>query len=448
MLMLLYSAALSLGLFLASPWWLFRMLTTQRYREGLPQRLGRVPQLLLKDIGGRQIIWLHAVSVGEVLASSRLVTELEAALGEDWRVVISTTTRTGQTLARERFGADRVFYFPLDFAFAVRAYLRVLKPAALVLAESELWPRVLHECQRAGVPVVVVNARMSDRSYVRAMRVRSLWGNMLRKVTLWLAQSEEDARRLVSVGAREGSVRVSGNLKYDVRAPKQSAIAELIRKAAVRASIVVAGSTVASNEAGVESEEAKVIEGWQKGALPHAAMLVLAPRHPERFEEVWKLAKSFPAIRATDLLRGSTAANAVADTYSNGQSFDIADIILLDTIGDLASVYGIADVAFLGGSLLPRGGHNPLEPAQFGVPIIMGRSFENFRDIVADLQQAEGIRIVQNELELAEAFEHLLTDKQAARTMGENGRTVFHQRQGATARAVEAIVTLVRGDAA
>ena len=448
MLMLLYSAALTLGLLLSSPWWLFRMFTTERYREGFTQRLGWVPQALREAVQGKRVIWLHAVSVGEVLAASRLVTELETALGEDWRVVISTTTRTGQALARERFGADRIFYFPLDFAFAVRSYLRALKPAALVLMESELWPRILHECQRASVPVIVVNARVSDRSFARGMHVRSIWRLMLRKVTLWLAQGEEDARRLIAMGAREASVKNGGNLKYDIRAPKISRVAELIRQAASNRPIVVAGSTVASMEARIESEEAHVIEGWQKGALPLDALLVLAPRHPERFEEVWKVVNNFPSLRAKELLAGRRANNATSVTYPDGDSFDGADIILLDTIGDLAAVYGIADIAFVGGSLLPRGGHNPLEPAQFGLPIVMGDSFENFRNIVSDLQRANAIRIVKDEVELADAFEHLLTDKQAARTMGENGRTVFLQRQGATARAVEAIVRLVRGEAA
>ncbi len=171
-----YSAALGLGLLVSSPWWLARMATTQRYREGLRERLGQVPRRLRAAVAGRRVVWVHAVSVGEVLAVSRLVHELETSLNENssegtqsspWLVVLSTTTRTGQALARERFGAERVFYFPLDFAWAVRAYLRVLRPELLVLAESELWPRMLHECARAGVPVAVVNARVSDRSFRR-----------------------------------------------------------------------------------------------------------------------------------------------------------------------------------------------------------------------------------------------------------------------------------------
>ena len=183
-----------------------------------------------KRLQGKRVIWLHAVSVGEVLAASRLIVELETALGEGWRVVISTTTRTGQALARERFGADRVFYFPLDFAFAVRAYMRALKPAALVLMESELWPRVLHECKRAHIPIVVVNARVSDRSFARATRVRGIWGRMLRKVTLWLAQSEEDARRLCAMGAVEGATCKSAAISSTMRSHRSvNAVARQIK---------------------------------------------------------------------------------------------------------------------------------------------------------------------------------------------------------------------------
>jgi 3-deoxy-D-manno-octulosonic-acid transferase len=449
-MMLVYSVLLAVGLAVSSPWWLARMLTTERYREGLSERLGGVPQRLreaMRGFGGR-VVWVHAVSVGEVLAAARLVGELEAALGaggEAWRVVVSTTTRTAQALARERFGDSQVFYFPLDFAWAVRRYLRMLRPAALVLMESELWPRMLWECERAGVPVVVVNARVSDRSFARAMRVRAVWRRVLRRVSVWLVQSEEDARRLVAMGARAEVVRAIGNLKYDVRAPTESRVAELIKETAKGRPVIVAGSTVASTTPGVDSEEAQVVHGWMKGALTSNALLVLAPRHPERFDEIWKIAFDFPALRATDLLAGKRGENAVQKQYPDGASLDGADIILLDTIGDLAAVYGIADVAYVGGSMMERGGHNPLEPAQFGVPVLMGTSFENFRDIVMKMQAADGIRIVQDEVELDSAFEELLTDREAARAMGERGRRVFEEQQGATRRAVEAVVAVIHG---
>ena len=443
--MLGYSLALTLGLVLAAPWWLLRMATTQRYREGLRQRLGAVPAAVREVVRGKRVAWVHAVSVGEVLAASRLVGELEAALGVGWVVMVSTTTRTGQALARERFGAERVFYMPLDFAGTVRAYMRVLRPAALVLMESELWPRMLHECERAGVPVAVVNARVSDRSFGRAMKVRGVWAQVLRKPSLWLAQSEEDARRLVAMGARAEAVKVGGNLKYDVRAPKVSRVAELIKEAAAGRPIVVAGSTVASTERSVASEEAQVVEGWMRGALPLNALLVLAPRHPERFDEVREIAFDFPALKATDMLAGHKPENAVQRKYPDGDSLQTMDIVLLDTIGDLAAVYGVADVAYVGGSMMERGGHNPLEPALYGVHDVMGKSYENFREIVCKMIDADGILIVKDELELEIAFEELLTDREAAKAMGERGRRVFEEQQGATGRSVAAIVAMIAG---
>ncbi|MEO6923471.1 MAG: glycosyltransferase N-terminal domain-containing protein, partial [Bryocella sp.] len=283
---------MTLGLLLASPWWLLRMLTTERYREGLAQRLGAVPQTLRNYTAGHRVIWLHAVSVGEVLAASRLITELEAALGETYRIVISTTTKTGQHLARERFGAERVFYMPLDFAFATRRYLRALNPSAVILTESELWPRLLHECNTRSIPVAVINARVSDRSFARAMKFRTIWQRILRKPTLFLAQSEQDAQRLTTLLNTTPQLRhpersaaqskdlphllpdqpvstftttnsapqilVTGNLKYDIRAPKQNRAAQLITELAQGRPIVVAGSTVASTDPKVETEEAQV----------------------------------------------------------------------------------------------------------------------------------------------------------------------------------------------
>jgi len=383
----------------------------------------------VKDaVRGKRVIWVHAVSVGEVLASTRLIAELEAALGAEWVVVVSTTTKTGQALAKERFGAGRVFYMPLDFAFAVKPVMQALKPAALVLIESEMWPRILHEFRRAGAPVIVVNARVSDRSFGRSMKVRWLWSRVLRRSTLWLAQSEEDARRLVEMGASASAVRVGGNLKYDVRAAKVSAVAERIKEAAAGRPIVVVGSTVAPLNEKSFSEEELVIKAWEGRAREEfGALLVIAPRHPERFAEVEAAVREFNFAKASDW----------------GSAKGRLDVVLLDTIGDLAAVYGVADVAFVGGSLIKRGGHNPLEPAQFGVPVVMGPSFENFRDMVTKMQEAKGICLVKGVDQLEEVMVGMLRDPEAARAMGERGRQVFEEQQGATARAVEAIVGMV-----
>ena len=401
------------------------------------------PKLSRAASRGRRVVWLHAVSVGEVLAATRFVAELEIALSEGWTVVVSTTTRTGQELAKQRFGAERVFYMPLDFAFAVRAYLRVLQPAALLLMESELWPRLLRECRQFGTPVAVVNARVSDRSFTRAMKVRAVWCRVLRIPALWLAQSEEDARRLVAMGAREEAVRVGGNLKYDVRAPQQSRVAKLIKEVAAGRPIVVAGSTVASPGRAAETEEAHVVKAWRKRALSLGALLVLAPRHPERFEQAWRIVCDFASLKATDLLAGRRP-SVVAMNGNNEEMPAMTEVVLLDTIGDLAAVYGIADVAFVGGSMVTAGGHNPLEPAQFSVPVIMGESFENFRDVVGKMKQADAIRVVRNGEELEQSIVELLTNRPGARAMGERGRQVFEAQQGATARAVQAVLTMMQ----
>jgi 3-deoxy-D-manno-octulosonic-acid transferase len=422
-----------------------------RYRDGMGQRLGRVPAELRAAAAGQKVVWVHAVSVGEVLAATRLVGELEEALGVGWVVVVSTTTSTGQALAKERFGAgsaggdsERVFYYPLDFAWAVRSYLRALQPKLLVLMESELWPRMLVECGRLGVPVAVVNARVSDRSYARGSRARVVWGRVLRRVDLFLAQSEEDARRLVAMGARVDAVRAIGNLKYDVRAAKASRVAELIKEAAAGRPIVVAGSTADRLNYKKLSEDEMAILAWEGRVRREiGALLVMAPRHPERFGEVEATVMEFCYVKASDWRDRNEVNPPFAKSAKDGAPCRL-EIVLLDTIGDLAAVYGVADVAFVGGSLVERGGHNPLEPAQFGVPVVMGTSYENFRDVVGRMQAEDGIRIVQDKAELETALVELLTDREAARAMGERGRRVFEQQQGATGRAVAALVGMVQ----
>jgi 3-deoxy-D-manno-octulosonic-acid transferase len=427
--MMVYSSLLLAVLVLGAPYWLVRMATSGRYRAGLGRRLGMVPPRLRAVVRRREVVWVHAVSVGEVMAATRLVADLSAVLGDQWVVVVSTTTATGQTLARERLGTARVFFYPLDIAWAVRAYLKALRPRMLVLMESELWPRMLVECERSGVPVVVVNSRVSDRSFARGVKLRPIWGRMLQRVSLFLAQSEEDARRLVAMGANEGRVKVGGNLKYDVRLPKQSRVAEWIREAIGDRPVVVAGSTV---EAKQNWEESPLLHAWDEvvRTIPEA-VLVIAPRHPERFDLVYSIAEEHGTVRATELL-----ARTASPVKQGGN-------ILLDTIGDLAAVYGLADVAFVGGSLVAKGGHNPLEPAQFGVPVVMGPSYENFRDVVERMRAADGIRIVKDVDELAKMLIELLKDRERAAAIGKRGRAVFEAQAGATARTVAALRELL-----
>ena len=432
MILFFYNLALLTALAAGSPWWLWRTATTEKYREGLWQRLGRVPAWLKSEARQRPVIWLHAVSVGEVLAVSRLMGELDRKF-PDFELLVSTTTRTGQALARERFGENRVFYCPLDLPWSVRAYLTALRPRMLILAETEFWPNLLNGCFRRQIPVAVVNARISDHSWPRYRMLRRLWEPLLAQVSRVLAQSETDAERLKAIGCRPDRVTVSGNLKFDVRAVQEAGATKLLRSWAHGLRFVVAGSTL-------EGEEAALLEAWPKllEGDPQVAM-VLAPRHPERFGAVAALLESSgnPWVR-----RSGWNAGSAPGMLNSRRIFNPGEIVLLDTIGELASVYSLAAVAFVGGSLVPSGGHNPLEPAQFGVPIVMGPYYANFRAITEDLRAHDSIRIAPKQ-DLAWALADLLQNPAAAAAMGHRARQVFEEQAGATERTVRALEILL-----
>lgn len=428
MILAVYSILLGLVLVVGAPWWLARMATSGRYRAGLTQRLGLIPRGIAARVRGRKIIWLHAVSVGEVLAATELTRQLRAAL-PDWEIAVSTTTETGQKLARERFAESAVFYLPLDFTWIVRRYLNLLKPKLLVLMESELWPNLMNECVRSGVPVAVVNAKISDRSLPRYMRLRRVWKPLLGKVSLFLAQSEENGRRLVAIGVPAERVQSPGNLKYDVKAPGTSGMTALLRERLAKdAKVLVAGSTL-------EGEEAMLLEAWPSvlQAEPGAVM-VLAPRHTPRFQAVADLVRE----------RGFALARA-SELRSQPQAIAAGTVVLLDTIGDLASVYSLAAAAFVGGSLVSWGGHNPLEPARFSVPVAMGPWVQNFREIVDAMRAADAIRIVEEPALAATLTEMLRGDTVQ---MGVRGREVFEAQAGATERVTRALVSLLGRSAA
>jgi 3-deoxy-D-manno-octulosonic-acid transferase len=425
MILLFYNFALFSVLVALLPWWLWQIAATEKYREGIAARLGRVPPWLKGQVAERPVLWLHAVSVGEVLAVSRLVGELDRAF-PGFQVLISTTTRTGQVLARERFGVNRVFYCPLDVPWAVKAYLRVLQPRMLVLAETEFWPNLLNTCFRRQIPVAVVNARISDRSWPRYRQMRWFWQPLLSRLNTVLAQTETDAERLRAIGCDAGRVSVSGNLKFDVRAAQQAEATRLLKTLAPTQRFVVAGSTL-------DGEEAALLEAW-----PHLLaadtnlVLVLAPRHPERMAAV------------AGLLRASQV-HWVRRSQWNAETesvFSAGSIVLLDTIGELASVYSLAAAAFVGGSLFPTGGHNPLEPAQFGVPIVMGAHYANFRAITDDLRSHDALRIATKD-ELAQTLIDLLRDRDGAAAMGRRAREVFEAQAGATETTVRALEALL-----
>lgn len=419
----LYSAALLLALLVTLPYWLVKMLTAGKYRTGLAERLGRVPERILRR-PPEGCIWVHAVSVGEVLAVGKLVEELSARHPER-RLLISTTTLAGQKLARERYGEENVFFFPLDLSFSVSNYVKALRPSLVVLAETEFWPNFLRLAHSGGARIAVVNARISDRSFPRYLRLRSIWKRVLRHVEVFLSQSELDAQRLIEIGAPAERVRVSGNLKFDVAAPAAKPVAEMLRAAFARsgvAEVVVAGSTV-------EGEEPVLIDAFRSLLRSHPdTALVLAPRHPERFESV------------ATLLLGSLS--FIRRSRMTGQESCAGAVVLLDTIGELASVYSLGSVAFVGGSLVPRGGHNILEPAQHGVAIVVGPHTENFRDIVNIFSRAGALSVVQPEY-LGSELLRLLDDPESRRALGQRAAEVFRSQSGATARTMAALEPLL-----
>jgi len=423
----LYSALLALLLVITLPYWLLQMLRHGKYRAGLRQRFGALPPHLLNR-GKERTIWVHAVSVGEVVASCGVV----EALGHEFpshRVLISTTTSTGQKLAAKTFGAENVFYFPLDFAITVRPYLETLRPELCVIAETEFWPNFLRLAKRSGTRVVVINCRISDRSLPGYKRLRFWLRKVLANVDLFLAQTEEDRARLIAIGATEKKVTVGGNLKFDVAPPRSPAIVASLRGAleqSLAEPILVCGSTL-------EGEEGALLSAFHNILATHPkAIMILAPRHPERFAEVATLVEQLGfRMWRRSLWSGEALAGGV---------------FLVDSIGELAALYSLATVAFVGGSLVPRGGHNILEPALYGVPIVTGNHYENFRDIVNFFLSRNAVRVV-GLAELPLVLIELIDNSEERARLGRNAVAALESQRGATARTVRALAELMKNPA-
>jgi len=423
----LYSALLAFFLILTLPYWLLQMLRHGKYRAGLRQRFGAVPPALAAR-REKATIWVHAVSVGEVVASSAVVKALQQRFPSH-RVLVSTTTSTGQKLAAQRFGAESVFYFPLDFAFAVRPYLDALRPELVVVAETEFWPNVLRLAKRSGARIAVINCRISDRSLPGYRRFR-VWLPKLLETTLacvdvFLAQTKEDRQRLIEIGAPESKIMVTGNLKFDVAPPPPPAIAASLREGFLHSGagpILVCGSTL-------EDEEGILLSAFRNILANHPkAVMLLAPRHPERFAEVGELV-------------GQLGFRMWRRSLWSGEPL-VGGVLLVDSIGELAALYSLATIAFVGGSLVPRGGHNILEPALYGVPIVTGNHYENFRDVVNFFASRNAVRIV-GLAELPLVFMELIENGDARTTLGRNALAALESQRGATDRTVAALIELM-----
>ncbi len=404
----------------ASPVLLYRRWVYGKYRDGWSEKLwGRLPE---RD-GSRPCLWLHAVSVGEVLQLRPLM-NLLTARRPGWDFVITTTTRTGLDVAKKEFAQHTVCYCPLDFSWAVRRAIARLKPSAIVLVELELWPNLVLTANRLGVPLALINGRVSEKSFRGYRRIRSLIARLLSGFELLAVQNEEYADRLRTLGAPSERLHLTGSIKFDgVKSDRSNAkTAELRQFFGLRSDerVFIAGSTQAP-------EESFALDTWQtlRQEFPHLR-LILVPRHKERFDEVAALVTS----------RGLTLQRRSNDVRGDG------DVLLLDTLGELGACWGLAEIAFVGGSLTQRGGQNMLEPAAFGAAVLFGPNTGNFRDLVEQLLARDAARVVRSADELTATVRTLLRDSATARDLGSRARDFVATQQGAAARTVDLLLRL------
>jgi len=417
----------------ASPILLWRMIVRGKYRSGWVEKcLGRVPP----RAGDRPCLWFHAVSVGEVLQLRPVLDGLRERV-PDVELVISTTTPTGRAVAESKFPHDRVCYFPLDFSWAAREALRRLRPTAVVLVELELWPNFILIAHRAGIPLALINGRVSEHSYRGYTRIRFLMARLLGCFEALAAQNETYAARLAALGAPEGRLHVTGSIKFDRVATDRHNLrtAELRCFFGIRESepVFIAGSTQ-------EPEEAIALDAYGELRKKYPELrLILVPRHKERFEEVARLVES----RRLPLIRRSRPDSA-APTHpaSAPGAVEGRPVLLLDTLGELAACWGLADVAFVGGSLTNRGGQNMIEPAGYGAALLFGPNTHNFRDVVELLLAENAATVVYNDAEVVSTVARFLENPAQARAQGTRAQKLVLDQQGATALTVEILAGL------
>jgi 3-deoxy-D-manno-octulosonic-acid transferase len=431
---LLYRVLTALGMLVIAPYYAWRGWRRREPARSLGERFGFLPREIVARVAASPgAIWIHAVSVGEVLAAQPLVERLKKRL-TGRPVYVSTTTETGRRLARERLPcADAIFYFPLDWVVTVRRTLRTLHPALVIIMETEIWPNFLREAQRGSIPVAFVNARISERSSARFRRWQFLVGEfyqrVLRDAAVFLAQTPADAARLREMGAPEDRVEVIGNLKYDSDPPAVSPFGTWLARQIQqqeRWPVLVAGSVVAEEEEAVLAAYDIVQRQWRR------ALLILAPRKPDRFDAAADIASSggWTAIR-----RSRVDLQTPLD--------ENADVLVLDSIGELAGLYSLGDAVFVGGSLIPSGGHNILEPAWFSKPPVFGPSMENFRDMSQQFLAAKaGIQVVSGP-QLGKVWVQLIEDKKICERMGKAAREICERNRGATNRALDRLASLL-----
>lgn len=432
----LYQVAVAAALLVAAPVLLARR--RRHYGPTLRQRLGHYGESSTSRTGSSPAkssspepsppgpLWIHAVSVGEVAVAAILARTVPA----DQPLLVTTVTSTGQARAREIFGprGAEVAYLPFDLGFAVRRFFERFRPRALILIEGDYWPLALRACRRRNVPVMVANGRIGARSFGHWMKTRRLWRAFHRPVARFGVQTDDDRARLLALGAAPEAVSVTGNLKFETVAPdRDPALEAEIERLAGGRPIIIAGSTMAG-------EDAQVLDAFVDAGASAAALLVLVPRHPERWDAVAELVRA----RTLRLVRRSAMRDR-ADEDSR------PDVLLLDSIGELAALYRLARIAFIGGTLVDTGGHNPLEAAHFAVPVVVGPSMSNFREMAAIFDHESAWLRVDDARGLGEAWRRLLEDPATAKKIGARGHALIAANRGALDRTRELIDELLDG---
>ncbi len=449
----LYSLLFGAWVVLMTPFFLYKAWRHQKYLPALRQRLGNLPDTVKAD--GRPTIWIHSCSVGETLSVQPLAHALSERFPQT-RFVFSTITKTGQAIALERFqkpyGAGCTFYFPIDLARIAKRVLDWVQPSLLITIDTEIWPNVLHESKKRGIPIVMVNGRLSPESFPYYQCVQALMGQVFQNYALLLMKGPEDAERVQRLGAPPSKIQVSGNIKYDKDIVEKTVSEEQARSldavfglTASDAPLLVAGSTH-------EDEEQTLLDVLRRlRGLPGLAgtRLLIAPRHPERFGTVAALAEKsgFCVRRRSQALSEIPPAPSVPAPPLSGAG---GEVLILDTLGELAAAYQFATVVFVGGTLIPHGGQSIMEPALYAKPIVVGPSMKNFAAIMDDFLARGGVSLISadekdkeaQKQQLTDAFAALLRDPSARTTMGAAARGVFEGSRGATQFTVDRLAAI------
>lgn len=425
MVYLLYDLALCLSAVVLVPYYLLRGIRYGKTRRGIRERLGWFRPGQFDALAGRKVIWIHAVSVGETRAAIPLIRALRHKF-PDAALVLTNVTETGRAVAKNIAEIDLCIFAPFDLSWAVRRVLRQLNPALVLIVETELWPNFLRQLHQRNVPVLLVNGRFSDRSFPRYVMARRLFRPLLRMVTAFCMQSDQDARRVRRLGASPGRVHVTGNLKFDLSPKIPEAEDRRRLRAALRLPedlpVWVAGST----HAGEEEVAASICRHFLRTDVPQ--LLILVPRHPER-------AKVIGDMLSTQKLSWVLRSNI----GSRRELLRSGDVLLVDTIGEMLDFYAVADVVFVGGSLVPVGGHNILEAALLSKPVLFGPHMHNFKEISSLVLGSDAGCQVADEAELKLQLRQLLRDPIRCREMGEHGHGLLAGHSGATARTLSVI---------